>query len=64
MGKFSLVRKWFLKTFKDFDMANAKKEISDAVFAEIAAASASDESKTFGEDKTSIVAMDEQKMAG
>ena len=63
MGKFSLVRKWFLKTFKDFDMANAKKEISDAVFAEIAAASASDESKTFGEDKTSIAAMDEQKMA-
>ncbi len=28
-GKFHLVRKWFLDTFNDFDMANAKKEIED-----------------------------------
>ena len=54
MGKFPLVRKWFLNTFKNFDMATAKKEIEQAIFAEIA--SAATEKK--------VVAMPEQKMAG
>lgn len=30
MGKFPLVRKWFLDTFEDFDMAAAKDEIAEA----------------------------------
>ena len=36
MGKFPLVRKWFLNTFKDFDMAAAKEEIEKAILKEIA----------------------------
>lgn len=38
LGKFSLVRKWFLDTFKDFNMADAKEEIAKAVLSEIAKA--------------------------
>ena len=38
MGKFPLVRKWFLNTFKNFDMATAKAEIEQAIFFEIASA--------------------------
>ena len=38
MGKFPLVRKWFLNTFKNFDMETAKAEIEQAIFAEIASA--------------------------
>lgn len=53
MGKFPLVRKWFLNTFKNFDMETAKAEIEQAIFAEIASATAK-----------KIVAMPEQKMAG
>ena len=30
MGTFSLVRKWFLTTFKEFDMEEAKREIEEA----------------------------------
>ena len=56
MGKFPLVRKWFLNTFKNFDMETAKKEIEQAIFAEIAAASAA-------EKKTAVIAMHEQKIA-
>lgn len=37
MGKFPLVRKWFLSTFKSFDLEEAKKEIEAAVLTEIAA---------------------------
>ena len=37
MGKFPLVRKWFLNTFRDFDMTAAKEEIEKAIFTEIAA---------------------------
>ena len=36
LGKFPLVRKWFLNTFKDFDMAAAKEEIEKAILKEIA----------------------------
>lgn len=35
MGKFPLVRKWFLNTFKDFDMDKAKEAIEQALFAKI-----------------------------
>ena len=52
MGKFPLVRKWFLNTFKNFDMAAAKEEIEQAIFAEIAAAT-----------EKKVVAMPEQKIA-
>ena len=55
MGKFPLVRKWFLNTFKNFDMETAKKEIEQAIFAEIAAAASAAEKK--------VVAMPEQKIA-
>ena len=30
MGTFPLVRKWFLTTFKEFDMEEAKREIEEA----------------------------------
>lgn len=36
IGKFPLVRKWFLNTFKDFDMEAAKEAIDEATFAKIA----------------------------
>lgn len=35
-GNFPLVRKWFLNTFKDFDMETAKKELETAKLAQIA----------------------------
>lgn len=34
-GKFSMARKWFLDTFKDFDMSAAKKEMDAAFVAEV-----------------------------
>lgn len=37
MGKFVMVRKWFLNTFKNFDMEEAKREIAQARLAAIAA---------------------------
>lgn len=40
MGKFPLVRKWFLNTFENFDMASAKEEIVAAQIAKINAVSA------------------------
>ena len=52
MGKFPLVRKWFLNTFENFNMELAKAEIEKAIFAEIAAAS------------KKVIAMPDQKMAG
>ena len=52
MGKFPLVRKWFLNTFENFNMELAKEEIEKAIFAEIAAAS------------KKVIAMPDQKMAG
>ena len=52
MGKFPLVRKWFLNTFENFDMATAKAEIEQAIFAEITSAA------------KKVVAMPGQKMAG
>ena len=52
MGKFPLVRKWFLNTFKNFDMETAKAEIEQAIFAEITSAA-----------EKKIVAMPEQKIA-
>ena len=52
MGKFPLVRKWFLNTFKNFDMETAKAEIEQAIFAEIASAT-----------EKKVVAMPEQKIA-
>ena len=54
MGKFPLVRKWFLNTFKNFDMAAAKAEIEQAIFAEIAAAT---------EKKSAVLTMTEMKSA-
>lgn len=53
MGKFPLVRKWFLNTFKNFDMDAAKEAVEQAIFAEIASAATK-----------KVVAMPEQKMAG
>lgn len=54
MGKFPLVRKWFLNTFKNFDMATAKAEIEQAIFAEITSAA---------ENKATLIAMTEMKSA-
>ena len=54
MGKFPLVRKWFLNTFKNFDMAAAKEEIEKAIFAEIASAA---------ENKPAVLTMTEMKSA-
>lgn len=54
MGKFPLVRKWFLNAFKNFDMETAKKEIERAIFAEIAAAT---------EKKSAVLTMTEMKSA-
>lgn len=45
MGKFPLVRKWFLITFKNFNLEEAKKEIEQAALREISAASAEKQSK-------------------
>ena len=53
MGKFPLVRKWFLNTFKNFDMTAAKEEIEEAIFSEIASSA-----------EKKVVAMPEQQMAG
>ena len=55
MGKFPLVRKWFLHTFMNFNMETAKEEIAKALLAEIAAVAATAEKK--------VVAMPEQKIA-
>ena len=38
LGKFPLVRKWFLNTFENFDMDTAKKEIEEMLLAEVSAA--------------------------
>ena len=54
MGKFPLVRKWFLNTFKNFDMATAKAEIEQAIFFEIASAT---------EKKPAVITKTEQKIA-
>ena len=54
MGKFPLVRKWFLDAFENFDMAAAKVEIEQAIFAEIAAAT---------EKKSAVLTMTEMKSA-
>lgn len=40
LGKFPLVRKWFLNSFENFDMAAAKKEIEDALLAKVSESSA------------------------
>ena len=37
MGNFPLIRKWFLNTFKNFDMEEAKKEIAKARISAICA---------------------------
>ena len=52
MGKFPLVRKWFLNTFKNFDMDAAKEAVEQAIFAEIASAATK-----------KVVTMPEQKIA-
>ena len=52
MGEFPLVRKWFLNTFKNFDMDAAKEAVEQAIFAEIASAAVK-----------KVVAMPEQKIA-
>ena len=57
MGKFPLVRKWFLNTFKNFDMDAAKEAVEQAIFAEIAA------STSAAESKTSLIAMPEKMTA-
>lgn len=54
MGKFPLVRKWFLNTFKNFDMETAKAEIDQAIFAKIVA------SASVAEDKNPLIAMPEK----
>ncbi|MBP3631101.1 MAG: hypothetical protein J6J23_06430 [Clostridia bacterium] len=37
MGNFPLIRKWFLNTFKNFDMEEAKREIAQARISAICA---------------------------
>ena len=37
LGQFPLVRRWFLNTFKDFDMATAKEELDEAELKKITA---------------------------
>ena len=54
LGKFPLVRKWFLNTFKDFDMAAAKEEIEKAILKEIA---------SVVEKKSIAITKPEQKIA-
>ena len=44
MGKFPLVRKWFLNTFKNFNLEEAKKEIEQDALRKISAASAEKQS--------------------
>lgn len=56
MGKFPMVRKWFLNTFKNFDMETAKAEIEQAFFDEISAASAA-------EKNPAAISKTEQKVA-
>ena len=59
-GKFSLGRKWFLDTFKNFDMDAAKTEIEKAILAEISGVtSAAEVEKTLA-----FAAAPEQKKAG
>ena len=41
MGKFPFARKWFLKTFKNFNMADAKKDLDNALFTSINTATTS-----------------------
>ena len=53
-GKFPLVRKWFLETFKNFDMEKAKKEIDEAIFHEISSAD---------KKELAVIAETEQKVA-
>ena len=57
MGKFPLVRKWFLNTFKNFNMETAKEEIAKALLAEIAAVAAT------AEKKSVVLTMAEMKSA-
>ena len=45
MGKFPLVRKWFLNTFKNFNLEEAKMEIEQDALRKISAASAEKQSK-------------------
>ena len=46
MGKFPLVRKWFLNKFENFNMAKAKEEIEKAMFEKIASSVAESQSNT------------------
>ena len=59
MGKFPLVRKWFLNTFKNFNMDLAKVEIEKAILAEIGSVSI-----IANESKLSIIATPELEMVG
>lgn len=45
LGKFSMARKWFLDTFKNFDMSAAKKELDAAFVAEVKTSAAEMERK-------------------
>ena len=49
LGKFPLVRKWFLNTFEGFDMDEAKEAIDQALLAKV--------SETSAESKCEVVAM-------
>ena len=57
-GKFPLVRKWFLSTFKDFNLEEAKEEIAKARIAEITKITAP------VENKDNVEEMPQQKKCG
>ena len=63
LGKFPLVRKWFLDTFKNFDMENAKEEIAKAVLDQIRTATVSTENDNSSESDATVIQMPEQKTA-
>lgn len=45
MGKFPLVRRWFLNTFENFNMESAKKELTEAAVAKVISISAEQQNK-------------------
>ena len=63
LGKFPTVRKWFLDTFKNFDVEEAKKEISEAVLAQIRTATVSTDNDNSSDSDTTVIQMPEQKTA-
>lgn len=53
MGKFPLVRKWFLNTFENFNMESAKKELIEAAAAKVVSISSEQQNKIVDMPKAS-----------